>query len=87
MRLIDADKLIMYIADCKLSEIITWEQAEVATDFLMNAPTVENRPKGKWDASVNGTDYRVCSKCGYERHAGTKYNYCPICGADMRGEE
>lgn len=46
-----------------------------------------SRPKGEWEASTNGTDYRVCSNCLYERHAGTKYNYCPICGADMRGEE
>lgn len=53
----------------------------------IKALPVESRPKGKWEASTNGTDYRVCSNCLYERHAGTKYNYCPICGADMRGEK
>ena len=40
MELIDRNKLIMHVADCKLSESITWEQAELVTDFLLNAPTV-----------------------------------------------
>lgn len=55
-----------------------------ATEDIKRLPS---RPKGEWQASTEGTDYRVCSICNYTRHAGTKYNFCPNCGADMRGEE
>ena len=46
-----------------------------------------SKSKGEWQANTEGTDYRVCSICNYTRHAGIKYNYCPNCGADMRGEK
>ena len=48
------------------------------------------RPKGEWllvghNDTVN---FYKCSICGYEEHDNfTKhYNFCPNCGADMRGE-
>lgn len=28
-----------------------------------------------------------CSECGYEDTEKIKYNFCPNCGADMRGRE
>lgn len=61
-----------------------YEHAEAVINKL---PTVEaERKKGKW---VNGT----CNQCGshapYWPMASTYYesNFCPHCGADMRGEE
>ena len=88
MRLIDADKLIMYVADCKLSESITWEEAELITDFLRNAPSVESRPKGKWIAyAEEDTPIMLrCSMCTHSVVWGSIANYCPNCGADMRGD-
>lgn len=92
MVLIDRNKLIMYIADCRLSESISYEEAEMIIDFLINAPVVEKRVKGKWE---NRHIAPHCSNCGEE--AITEWNetggawimtpYCPFCGADMRGEE
>lgn len=97
MRLIDVDKLIMYVADCKLSESITWEVAELITDFLRNAPIIESRPKGKWEeATMNFANNKYinaifgqgyyCSNCGMYM-PNTKTNFCANCGADMRGKE
>ena len=58
---------------------------------------IENRRNGKWiDQGWHGdwqfeTDGRgncwyeyKCSECGYIKRGG-KSNYCPNCGADMRG--
>ena len=43
-------------------------------------------PKGHWIEVDNGY---ICSECDIIRAKGTtgKYNYCPNCGADMRGEQ
>lgn len=29
----------------------------------------------------------VCSECGHTTKMRERYNYCPNCGADMRGDE
>lgn len=55
---------------------------------LLSLPSVE-RPNGKW--IFNPTDAidlmfakPKCSKCGFESSDGG--NFCPNCGADMRGD-
>ena len=40
----------------------------------------EIRPTGEWINNLNGTF--ECSRCGIKH---SKANYCPNCGADMRG--
>ena len=45
-------------------------------------PTAEK--KGEWIISSDGY-YPYCSKCHFRPHEMT--NYCPNCGADMRGEQ
>ena len=47
-------------------------------------PSVQPQPKrGKWN--ILGCDLYMCSKC-YAKFTH-EFNYCPTCGADMRGEE
>ena len=65
--------------------------------LISNAPTIEERPKGMW---IGDTDYESyqgcyeaykCNRCGYSIHWREYYdsdvpkNFCPDCGADMRG--
>ena len=52
------------------------------------------RKKGKWiEPSTEGCvsydkrAYAECSICGSKIYFGWKMNFCPNCGADMRGEE
>lgn len=69
---------------------------EEAFDIIDNAPTIEERQKGKW---IGDTDYESfqgsyeaykCSICGHSLHwrdyCSNKYNFCPNCGSDMRGD-
>lgn len=44
---------------------------------------LQERPKGQWENE--DIDYYRCTNCGiYEVDRG---NFCPNCGADMRGEQ
>lgn len=49
----------------------------------------EERPEGKWITHSDYPDRLICSNCNHRYDVwfidkGT--NYCPNCGADMRGE-
>lgn len=82
MRLIDADALEPD-ADYDDGEYLAYSKAQIN-----NAPTIYNpeRKKGKWEripySFVCG--YR-CSCCG-QKTIDDKWNFCPNCGADMRGD-
>lgn len=47
--------------------------------------------EGEWVIAVDSVDATfICSKCGYsyieaDPEAKTEYNYCPNCGAKMKG--
>lgn len=55
---------------------------------LLPAADVREKFRGKW-IPVNEYEF-VCSECRsfwIERNFKTMYNFCPHCGADMRGDE
>ena len=99
MRLIDADAFKEYIRGaCKeMSHVYKdggkWAK-QITDDFCMDIdeqPTIEERKKGKWRRRLVDCGFNAdwhCSRCGWktslEEHG---YNFCPNCGADMRGEQ
>jgi hypothetical protein len=85
-RYIDADKLIEDVRRKRgLHEIIKG----VIYSFLHDAPTADvvEVKRGKWKVDETHDYEPYCSLCGHEPIAGEKYNYCPDCGADMRGDK
>lgn len=56
-------------------------------------PAEPERQQGEWNREVlentSGGTYYVwrCSVCGFAQLLPLKMNYCPNCGADMRGEK
>lgn len=101
MRPIDADALKLYIDKEVEEDKVLDGWAFFFKTYLDNAPTINtDRLKGEWideankyDASFGIHDY-ICSNCNHyaDDHIGghmwyTMYkpNYCPNCGAKMKG--
>lgn len=87
MRLIDADALKN---DILKSAVMIDDRGiqtgyEIAIELIKRQPTIDAEPvrHGKWTVTPI---YIKCSECG-ESFMLIPQNYCPNCGADMRGEE
>lgn len=92
MRLIDADAIpytMLYKENWMTRKGI--EKQGAWKDDIDGMPTIEERKKGKWMPRYDAEDYPLgcrCSVCNetYVMPDGWA-NFCPNCGADMRGEE
>lgn len=89
MKLIDEDAVIKAIDKHTNSSL---QLDEDITCILEEIPTIEERKTGEWIPSfggkfTGGAYWFSCSKCKRivpeVRNGG--WNYCPNCGADMRG--
>ena len=78
------------------------EYNAVPTEEIKNAPTVDTVPvvRGGWliihegiERNLNTWEHVVkrkyfCNRCDYHTgNQGEYFNFCPNCGADMRGEK
>lgn len=101
MRLIDADLAVAKCnEDIEAVKDIS-QRVDGILDAVMNiheCPTIEERKKGWWkikrvskySSAMNRVDAR-CSECtvfcsGITPDKTMPYNFCPFCGADMRGD-
>ena len=98
MRLIDADELLEHVwdADTRVGYVQVVDRQDIE-----NAPTIEERKTGEWEeievipeaydiAGVRTWASKMrCNQCGFTTFAiegkFAQYDYCPHCGADMRG--
>lgn len=92
----DREKLIELLTTIPTTTIVMGRScgrklvtASFIADYLIaNGVTV--RKKGKWKETGNrdwdGAELMRCSVCGCVTK-GDYMNFCPNCGADMRGEE
>jgi rubrerythrin len=64
--------------------------------FRMAIEALHDRPEGEWTKTVDGNGWNEwwvfkCPLCGAtivdEQSRSWKYNFCPSCGARMRGEK
>lgn len=88
MRLIDADALK---DDFDCIGFNDYDDYNRALRIIDNAPTIEERPKGKWiykefDVESGISHSYWCSNCGEPKSQWCD-DFCQRCGADMRKEE
>ena len=101
MRLIDADPIIKAFEKEKASEHCCGDWYSTVCSIirlLESRPTIriKERKRGEWkhiiDKDWTGGELYRCSCCNYgyaigAYHEPYEFQYCPNCGADMRGEE
>lgn len=87
-RYIDADNLMDEFDRCAKEYETEDFHIDLIADIVNDEPTADVREnvKGQWtDAQY---PFSKCSICDcYFDTANNEANFCPICGADMRGKE
>ena len=64
-----------------------WYKADDIYKALEDAPTIEPK-RGEWLERNSGfIKWIRCSACNHRIYQGTKTNFCPNCGAEMRERE
>ena len=61
------------------------DAARKSIDEVIKAAQQPERPKGRWERFMFFNTVKQCSVCGCTTDCTP--NFCPNCGADMRGEE
>ena len=75
-----------------IGSVDTDADREYAREVFMSLPSAQpQRKKGKWIKHIDdlypAESTIECSVCHNEQPLTIDDNYCPNCGADMRGEE
>lgn len=70
----------------------TVDDHDRAKEKIKRLPSAQpERKTGRWKRRIVDSGYNadwICSECGYRVKTDfVNYNYCPNCGADMRGEQ
>ena len=91
MRIIDADALIEKCGGWYVEEGTESGFIGTLKNLLAIEPTIQpERKKGEWKMEPDPYGFfeeiPVCSECGCTTAMRKTYNFCPNCGADMRGE-
>ena len=82
------EEAIMWLNETKKYYGEYHECADEALDIAIKA-LEQNRPKGAWKEhdTTFGRNIYYCTSCGRSIEILYKYDFCPLCGADMRVEE
>ena len=61
-------------------------EAKMNIKYLVSDANEVDRPQGEWiiEQDEQGHTYGKCTVCGMKQYAG-QLNYCPDCGAKMKG--
>lgn len=64
------------------------QNADDIAEMIANMPSAQPVRHGQWLERNSGLQKWIrCSSCGSRQHYTDKTNYCPNCGADMRGDQ
>ncbi len=87
----EVKSLTVTVMGLRAGKGILHEYAKQYRDTLLRVideqPTIEAVPvvHGEWKFDISGAGHYYCSVCGGRGDFYGKYNYCPSCGARMKG--
>ena len=86
---LDAIRSIKAITGTSDDTILLIDKAEAQTELMMLPAAQPQRMKGRWIRDDFGSFCESCGLYAYLDKFGEVWesNYCPNCGADMRGEQ
>ena len=92
MRLIDADALMERLKAWDTDDIVDRRLYNFTLSRVLEQPTIEpERKTGQWITNETSINCSKCKHCAWSRrsfeHVVRSFNFCPNCGADMRGEQ
>lgn len=90
MRLIDADALISIIKiQLDKGETLFNDVMKKFIDILEHSPTIDamSEVHGEWIKEGCAKGSEMCNQCGFIQFEGRVDNYCPNCGAHMKGAD
>ena len=92
MRLIDADALKESWKKNIENEGATLALLSALFKSVEDAPTIDaiERKRGRWKRRIVDGGWNanlICSECGYTLMIEDGYNFCPNCGARMKGAD
>ena len=88
MRAIDADLLVLTDMEIIMCDGDYKEALKMLIDKIEHVPTIEpERKTGKWLLHTYMPHNKYCSCCEKDSPYDKWWNFCPYCGADMRGEQ
>ena len=74
-------------------DVASAQYASMAINAIRSVPSAD-RPQGEWEIFTQGWhSIRRCSNCKWAqtysdpKYIGYKYDYCPACGAKMKGAD
>lgn len=55
--------------------------------IIESEPSEDEREIGEWQYTDDMYETLICSVCGYDTEDYVKHNFCPNCGAYMKGAD
>lgn len=81
-------KDVLHILDLVMTDDAIKHTGKAIRKRLKELPTIEVK-RGQWEKKPSrlGSSYEMygCSVCGWTYTFHPDYNYCPRCGAEMKG--
>ena len=78
--------VITVLCFCEETKMMLCKDLRKILEKIEGIPSAESeRKKGHWIDTDNYYQRWKCSECGYHTR-DAEPNYCPHCGADMRGD-
>lgn len=84
MELISKDEVLKVLDEAWINGTSLCDASKIKYD-VKALPSIEERKEGEWNYTDDLYETFYCSVCGFDTENYIYYNYCPNCGAKLKG--